>query len=258
MLPVKPSNPQIPSACANLTFGFAKLCGNRGFSPLWECWSQKLSSQLLLTLTSFQQPVPWQMKCQNISKWKPHCARNPTPTAGWTFPARTQHTLEETKNSQMAINRSSKEGRWGRPQQGQFPGWLPNGALSQQCSGQEKVFIKTPWRRQNEEEKKLRLERFEIIAETERTTSFPKGIMATVCANVCWVHIRGHPLSSPNSWNYLDLARTLGDKYGSYHCSALTDNVTKARGSRQFAQDPIGATGDNPRWANDKGSSWVQ
>lgn len=70
-------------------------------------------------------------------------SHHPTPTAGWTFPDCTQHTLEETKNSQMAINRSSKEGRWGRPQQGQFPGWLPNGALSQQCSGQERVFIKT-------------------------------------------------------------------------------------------------------------------
>jgi hypothetical protein len=42
----------------------------------------------------------------------------------------------------MAINRNSKEGRWGRFQQGQYLGWIPNEVLSQQCSGQERIFIK--------------------------------------------------------------------------------------------------------------------
>lgn len=49
------------------------------------------------------------MKCQNISKLKPYSSHSPTPSAGWTFPACTQHTLEETKNRQMAINRNSEE-----------------------------------------------------------------------------------------------------------------------------------------------------
>lgn len=88
-------------------------CCNWGFSPLWKHWFKKIiSSQLLLTLTSFQQLVPWQMKCQNISKLKPHSSHSPIPSAGWTFPACAQCTLEETKNSQMAINRNSKKGRW--------------------------------------------------------------------------------------------------------------------------------------------------
>lgn len=51
------------------------------------------------------------MKCQNISKLKPYSSHSPTPSAGWTSPAWTQHKLEETKNSQMAINRNSEEGK---------------------------------------------------------------------------------------------------------------------------------------------------
>ena len=70
----------------------------------------KTNSQLLLIFTSFQQLVPWQMKCQNISRLKPYSSHSPTPSAGQTSLACTQHTLGETKNSQMAINRNSEEG----------------------------------------------------------------------------------------------------------------------------------------------------
>lgn len=55
--------------------------------------------------------------------------------------ARTQLTFEETKNSQMAIKRNSKEETWGTFQQGQLPGWTPNEILSQQWSGQERIFF---------------------------------------------------------------------------------------------------------------------
>lgn len=55
-------------------------CCNWGFSPLKTLIKKNIiSSQLLLIFTSFQQLVPWQMKCQNISKLKPYSSHTPHP-----------------------------------------------------------------------------------------------------------------------------------------------------------------------------------
>lgn len=121
------------------------------------------------------------------------------------FPACSERILKDT-NSQMAINRNWG-GQWSGFQQGQFPGQIPNGVLSQQCSCQGRIFIKTAWRRQDE---KPRLERYKIIAEVETSAPSPRSLITIILATKDWADIWGHVLSISYAVYHPDLARTLG------------------------------------------------